>query len=233
MSTWTKDCKVFVKLNGSTAEEQKVIRVKGRRTCQSNPAISPTPSMIELCGICNKTVRNDSVKCDSCKIRSHRRCAKLSQEVLNELKCSNRFWFCSQCMHCVFPFSALDNDELFTEINAISQSVMSLVNNCKDVDFETVIPSESENEFYNIDPECNLLGKSFLKCEYMLDSQFSVKCEKIAGLYIIQFNARSFNADFEYIKNYLSSLNFDFNVIRFSETRLENSSLESFFYWKL
>ena len=102
------------------------------------------------CGKCQKNVQNDSTQCDNCQAWIHRRCARLSKVDLEELSLSSGLWFCECCN--VFPFSKLDSDELFQEINAIENELMCLVNQCKHFDME----QNSLHKNFTFDADTNI-----------------------------------------------------------------------------
>ena len=69
-----------------------------------------------------------------------------------------------------------------------------------------------------IDPVNNLYNNILVNCTYYDNFQFSVLSKKEnTGLSIIHFNARSLNANFDHIKDFLCTLNIPFDVITISE----------------
>ena len=73
-----------------------------------------------------------------------------------------------------------------------------------------------------IDPVNNLYNNILVNCKYYDNFQFNVLSKKEnTGLSIIHFNARSLNANFDHIKDFLCTLNIPFDVITISETWVE------------
>ena len=70
----------------------------------------------------------------------------------------------------------------------------------------------------SIDPEENLISKITTESNYYTDDTLSETMKNNKGLSIVQFNARSLNANFSNIDAYISSLSFKFDIITISET---------------
>ena len=82
----------------------------------------------------------------------------------------------------------------------------------------------------NIDPDNNLYNGIETKCNYYTDNQFDTNMQDIGllGLSIIHFNARSLNANFVKIYDYLNGLSLNFDIIAISETWIQSDSITEF-----
>jgi len=83
------------------------------------------------CPLCPKPVsiiRNPLI-CSNCNLAFHKKCCPLNQYELAKLRNRNLEWTCDECMHSLFPFNSIENDE----INAIfTDSVSSVPNTSRD-----------------------------------------------------------------------------------------------------
>ena len=82
----------------------------------------------------------------------------------------------------------------------------------------------------NIDPDNNLYNDIDLKCNYYTDNQFDTNMQDIGllELSIIHFNARSLNANFLKIYDYLIGLSLNFDIIAISEIWIQSDSIAEF-----
>ena len=57
------------------------------------------------------------INCDTCKIYFHVKCSGTSKELFLQLENDNGKWICFNCVSNVMPFSIIDNNWLFLDIN--------------------------------------------------------------------------------------------------------------------
>ena len=64
------------------------------------------------CNICkvNLNLNNKGIPCSSCKCRIHVKCAKIDPKTFHVYKGN---WQCQQCISSNFPFTIVDNNELY------------------------------------------------------------------------------------------------------------------------
>ena len=130
----------------------------------------------------------------------------------------------------LLPFSILnDNDDVFTHnastngrltTAAMLNAHTSPTNNS---DIQPCANSDRCISDYNvnIDPD-NIFNEFVLNCKYYDNLQFNILSkENTTGLSIIHFNARSLNANFEQIKDFLQTLDITFDVVAISEMWVE------------
>ena len=82
----------------------------------------------------------------------------------------------------------------------------------------------------NIDTDNNVYNDIESKCKYYTDNQFDTNMQDIGllGLSIIHFNARSLNAIFVKMYDYLIGLSLNFDVIAIYETWIQSDSITAF-----
>ena len=70
------------------------------------------------CGICLNIVAKNhkAVKCDSCELWIHIKCNKINVQAYNLLINDNTVWYCLTCSKKLFPFSALNDNDLHLTI---------------------------------------------------------------------------------------------------------------------
>ena len=93
---------------------------------------------------------------------------------------------------------------------------------CKEFEFQ----STKYNEFnkcdfdVNIDPDGNYYREFKSDSNYYTDESFILKTQHIKGLSLVHFNCRSIKSSFEELKEYLTNLEREFDVICISESWL-------------
>ena len=102
-------------------------------------------------------------------------------------------------------------------------NIVNINQEVKDLSVDYYEQDANDHEFLNefhasIDPEQNLLSNINSESSYFTDETLCETMKNNKGLSIVQFNARSLNANFGNIDAYISQLNFEFDVITTSET---------------
>ena len=168
------------------------------------------------CSVCNKNAITDVIECDICESWVHRSCAKLSKTKFKQLADSTDYYYCPICIN-VFPFSSLNDDD-FVYVNShidVRQEVFNVYQTCNSMNSEVWIDE--------IDPDVNFYKPQF-NCKYVTETNLKVYKEKVSGLSIIHFNARSLSKNFQNIMAYIESLDTTFHIIAISETWLNANS---------
>ena len=166
-----------------------------------------------FCGICSKLIRanSNSIFCDICKLWSHPTCNSLNSIDFTLLSNTdpNETWSCIKCNSEIFPFS----DEHMPEENSdtdLNTNPFLLRDNSSDDD--------EEDEEQEID------------CKYYDDISLNTALNQISEsqlsptLSLFHLNTCSLSKNLDEI-NILNSLNFDFDILGFSETRLNSHSV--------
>ena len=179
--------------------------------------------MIDYCSICQKKVRENAkaVLCDICEKWVHIGCnyvSKQSYEFFEKSDDSETF-YCSSCLNVVIPFGN-ESDQTFSQTNVIglnnesdlenlsvfiNKNEQKLINQISNLILENADPDSQNANFcsyYNIDNFCN---KKFDSQKYF---------------FLFHLNIESLQAHKNDLDILLHELNFDFDIIAISETRL-------------
>ena len=121
-NTWTNNCRVHIRSNGDTTENQKVVVINNLQSTRTISEIAFYP-----CSLCDNNVKYDVIFCEhgNCLKWAHRRCAKLTKRELEELTESSSLYFCPKCKD-VFSYNGLNHDELQCEVQDISENIYEL-----------------------------------------------------------------------------------------------------------
>ena len=93
------------------------------------------------CGYCHKNIPEylQKMNCDTCKTFFYVKCSGTTTQGFLGIKSRNESWGCTKCLSKLFPFSEIDNDELFLEMenksNLINSTpsftIQSLLDHCQ------------------------------------------------------------------------------------------------------
>ena len=78
------------------------------------PAKETNNQYLALCSVCSKKVNNTSksIPCPNCNHLVHKKCTKLTNTEINDLKRSHNIWECLSCSASKFPLANVDEDEI-------------------------------------------------------------------------------------------------------------------------
>ena len=195
------------------------------KTCAKNVSDTATHESIKFkannvkpakkvkCGKCHKhiPVHLRVINCDSCKTFLHVKCSGTNQKSFLDKKLKNENWLCFTCTTNVLPFSHIDNNELFLELenktkllnSTPSFTIQSLLDEMPGQNFET-------DEFMGE----TITSKYFTPAELL---QAKLPKNKFSMLHI---NIASLGAHIDELRNLLQALDHPFDIIGISETRL-------------
>ena len=129
---------------------------------------------------------------------------------------------------------SLNNDD-FLHVNSpvgMNDSLYEIYEKCTTFNFCSFKYSDHDAGDFdnNIDPDNNLYNDIETNCNYYTDNQFDTNMQDIGllGLSIIHFNARSLNANFVKMYDYLNGLSLNFDIIAISETWIQSDSITEF-----
>ena len=173
------------------------------------------------CGICSRSVGENhrAIQCDVCNFWIHIRCNNVSPSSYEELIQDEDPWICIKCINSELPFSQIDNKLYYLNTQGIQTK-----SNLEQMDF-TINPNDKKIIKHitnlimeNTDPEnknskfCNYYDvEKFTKKRFKSDLNFSVLHLNIASL---QFH-------FEELKILLQLLNYSFDIIAISESKIQ------------
>ena len=151
----------------------------------------------QWCGVCEKEIINNEIKCSLCKKGIHRKC--LIGIKKKYLSCSREEIITEYCCDCknLFPFYNLDNEELsyvFSELNRLSDlnPLYRKCHNYNNVDF--LQPNEKSSDFdVEFNPDNNIYLNTETDCSYISTEQTNNFLKTHDGLLIMQIYSRSLN----------------------------------------
>ena len=213
------------------------------KTCPSLLPSKPMPNPCDIsttaidlsnvtfpCGVCLKTVNqnHNAVLCDICNNWIYIKCNYLNKKDYKKLQNSNETFFCIQCMKDVCPFSTLNDNEFFTSVIKGSLNTEN-----KDIEF---MPSEyQQNLFTQLNSFINKTNdepteffhedqdgfNQSVACQYYSINDFTN--EKFCSsrtFSVLHYNIHSIEKHIEEFRVCLQMLNFDFDVICISESKI-------------
>ena len=173
------------------------------------------------CGICKKAVGNNhrAIQCDVCKFWVHIKCNNISPPTYQEYIGDDDPWICINCIKTTLPFGNLDNKLFY-----INQQGVATQSNLDNIRF-TINPADKNliNQITNLiientDPDnpnskfCNYYDvNKFITKKFKPDSNFS----------LLHLNIASLQFHFEDLKVLLQVLDFPFDIIAISETKIQ------------
>ena len=193
-----------------------VLHIKKKRKAQAI-GLAPTPP----CKVCCRKIANNHRKllCKNCNEWMHIKCNKTDPITYNKLV-NKEIDLCLKCTEFTLPFQALDDEEFELSVaNGVLADITNLALNP---------PSESMKAFFK---EINNLGQqSFheddetpcIDCKYVDIQSFKHKVKK-NQLSLFHLNIASLSKHKEELDTTLSMLNFEFDVIGLTETKIKKN----------
>ena len=171
---------------------------------------------MELCNVCYKNINKNhrALKCKTCDHKVHIHCNKISPQTYQRLKEkeNSEIWMCISCHNDVFPFRTLDSDSDESETNIQDLDVRLNQKDKKTLELISSLILE------NSDPDNE--NASF--CKYYKRKTFrKSKFDNKSSLSIFHLNIASLQYHFDDILILLDSLDFTFDILTFSETKLK------------
>ena len=199
------------------------------------------------CSSCEKNVNKNhrAIQCDLCDKWIHLKCNFLDSKDYDNLKNSNDFFFCIKCYETIFPFSKLSNKEF---IISVINGVSGFNKNNDEINIDFMPPSQMNtilelNNFINQkfnslsdDKEDEEDDISPINCNYYDIDEFNkAKFNPSKSFSILHLNIHSIQKHIEELRITLNLLNFKFDIIALSESKIQkgtqpfiNSNLEGY-----
>ena len=184
------------------------------------------------CKVCNRNVNSNhkSIKCGnkSCLQRVHIKCNLLNPKDLNTIESSNEIFFCIKCVEENIAFSNISDNEFKVSVTQSINTPLSSDDN--DLRFF----SEEQHNYLNKlnklikrtsedspeDDEDSLLTN----CNYYKINEFiEAKFESAKSFSIFHINIHSIQLHFEELKLLLQLIDFKFDILAISESKLEKN----------
>ena len=181
------------------------------------------------CSSCKNNVNQNhrAIQCDICDRWIHLKCNFLNTKDYENLKNSEESFYCIKCIESNLAFSKLSNKEfVISVINGING-----FNNDTDIDFLSPSQMDTVFELNNfINKKVNSLSDDNqddtddsppINCNYYDIDEFSkAKFDSSKSFSILHLNIHSINKHIEELRICLNILNFKFDIIALSESKI-------------
>ena len=188
------------------------------------------------CKCCSKQVgpRLHAIQCDICDEWIHKKCNKLNDIDYRYLQASTSPWYCIICTSETFPFSLLTDIQLILHLSSntninfdVHPPNLSLSPNPTNVnifnDIDSYISSQIPLGNKNDDHDDTILFPQ-VNCKYYdIDEFCSSKFNNNDSFSLFHLNIASLTAHFDELNTMINLLDFDFNIIGITETRIKNN----------
>ena len=174
------------------------------------------------CKICKKFVNSNhkSIQCDLCDNWIHLKCNNLNDIDYNSLNNSIEPWYCISCTTIILPYGNLTNELFF----------------CITRDFETTYnlqlhPPKNLQSLFNEfnDTSSNNDESNSINCKYYdIDSFLDSKFKSKNIFPIFHLNIASLSKHKSDLETLLTMLNFKFDIITISETKIQENTQPTF-----
>ena len=183
-----------------------------------------------LCNVCFKKVNkpNTAIPCPSCNHLIHKKCTKLTPNLISQLKLTKNVWECSTCSKIKFPYSQADDIELYLDsFNSnwtcgCKIDIKPIINSSEISRYKLIISQIDEPNSHDTDFDENFNAFHTLRYnfKYYETRDFHVMKDKISystfSLFHTNICSLQYNGD--NLVNLLSNLQFKFDIIALTET---------------
>ena len=186
----------------------------------------------DLCKICTKIVHkhDNAIVCDICNLWVHTRCNKLDKKDYKMFKDDEeKSFYCLKCMNDIIPFTKLtdnefnrlsvegDNFKITVSPNAPSSPIKHLM-------FDRI--NNWINELNATNLEDNNIEANEMNCNYFTIDEFNgLKNNPNESFSILHLNIHSVQLHIDELRTFLDTLNYKFDIIALSETKLQNEPI--------
>ena len=131
------------------------------------------------------------------------------------------------------PYIDVPDEDLLLENIVFSSSLSQnsiLTNNNDKTDISGFGKTLTKSKYWetNVNLDYTFQSETRNECLYYSDTDFNASTSNIQGFSIIHFNARSLNANFDAITEYLGALQIKFHIIAISETWVDENSKHNY-----
>ena len=179
-----------------------------------NKSLGSSVPKPQKCGSCSKRIPKhlQLINCTDCKKYFHVKCVDINRK---EFK-SSMSWKCSHCLSRVLPFCRLNDDEFYLELHGIISERLKSIPSFSIQSLIDLLPGQTfdVNEFLNENTSSN----------YFTPAQFKSGKFSNSGFAMIHINIASLSKHIDELKCFLSLLDFPYDVIAVTESRLQSNS---------
>ena len=175
--------------------------------------MSPKSKKKCKCGKCQKnmSVNLQVINCDTCKKYFHVKCSGTSKQSFLKLKNKNKTWTCYNCVSKLLPFSGIDNNELFLEL----QNKPNLINATPSFTIQFLLDQMPGQNF-----ETGQFMSEGISSKYFTPSKFIESKLSPNKFSMVHINIASLNKHIDELGNLIYNLEHPFDIIGITETRL-------------
>ena len=185
------------------------------------------------CKVCTKqiSIRHHAIDCMICNEKIHKKCNKLNDIDYHLIKSNPLPFFCIVCVSENFPFSSLSNDELSLllsknininfDTHPPDLNIFPRTRNANRFkDFNEYISSQMSST--SSDEENSMTQQ--VNCKYYDIEEFcSSKFDNSNSFSLLHMNIASLAAHSDELNTMLNILDFDFNIIGITESRIKQN----------
>jgi hypothetical protein len=199
-------------------------------TSTHNNYNTPTHEYRSQCNVCKNNVNQPkaAIPCPSCNHLIHKKCTKLTPNILTQLKHNLNVWECSTCANDKFPFSQADDEDIVLDsfnsnwTCACKSHIKPFVNSADSSKFKLVLsPENSESDKHDIDFDANYDAYHSLRPDfkyYETHEFHSLKDRMDDNFSLLHTNICSLQCNGDNLENLLNNLQFKFDIIALTET---------------
>ena len=180
----------------------------------------PTPQPVSLCGFCSKKIHKQHkfVSCSICKSKVHIKCNNIEWTTYNKMDKDKEISMCNTCNRENFPFHDVRerDHEIFNREFLASEDIKLFFKGINDFNNQQNNGnSDTTNDDLDITP--------ILDCKYFDINSFKVHKVDNKFFSLIHLNIGSLRKHKDELETVLSLLNFKFDVIGISETKIKKN----------
>ena len=174
----------------------------------------------EKCGHCCKNMPEHIkvINCDTCNKFFHVKCCGITQRNFRDLKSRNESWYCTKCLSNVLPFSSLDNNELYLEMETTPITTSDSVKSMPSFTIQSLLDEMPGQNF-----ETDEFMSESITSKYFTPSEFLQRKLPPNKFSMLHINIVSLSKHIDELRNLLTILRHPFDVIGVTETRLHDA----------
>ena len=183
------------------------------------------PNQPAICGFCSKNInkRHKFVTCTLCKSNIHIKCNNIELTTFNKLNKDKEVSMCRKCNNDNFPFAddVRRDHEIFNRDFLASDDIKMFFKGINDFNNQQINNNEiAIDEDFDLSP--------IIDCKYFDINSFKIFKEDNKKFSILHLNIASLEKHKDELDNLLASLNFKFDVIGISESKIKNEVAPNF-----
>ena len=177
------------------------------------------------CGICNKTIGKNHrfIRCNLCNFKIHMKCNETDEKSYNKMKNNETTMICIKCLEENIPFFSSCNNEIKKDPNNLqnlaSNSIKTFFKGLNEFNNNQIRDDDDDDD----DDDEGVNNKLPLNCKYTDINNFHFQNNK-TDFSLFHLNIASLSKHKEELETTLAMLNFNFDIIGISETKIKKHS---------